>query len=174
MIRKLPFAAILIFLLLEGWSASVLQAQAQAEAEMILFNGKIIPVDRDFTYGQAIAIAGGKVLAVGTNDEIRKMAAANTRQLDLHGKTVIPGLADNHLHDVGGGPGVDLSRVQTLQELLEAIQARVLQFNPGDLILTNSDWHEAQLKVRSASRGSFRASEVGCFPTGWPTGGTLA
>ena len=74
------------------------------------------------------------------------MAGPQTRLLDLHGKTVTPGLADNHLHDVGGGPGVDLSRVQDLQELLEAIQARILQAKPGDIIVTNSDWHEDQLK----------------------------
>jgi predicted amidohydrolase YtcJ len=126
-------------------SGALLRAQAPAP-ETILFNGKIITVDSNFRYAQAIAIAAGKIAAVGTNDEIRRMAAARTRQIDLKGKAVIPGLADNHLHSVGGGPGVDLSRVRTLQELLAAIQARVLASNPGDLIVSNSDWHEAQLK----------------------------
>src|SRR6185369_6961499 len=69
-----------------------------------------------------------------------------TTTIDLHGQTVIPGLADNHLHDAGGGPGVDLSRVRTMEELLAAIATRVKQARPGDVVVTNSDWHEAQLK----------------------------
>jgi len=144
MTRNNSIIAILIVLVLAGAVPVLLAAQAQPET--ILFNGKIITVDAKFSYAQAIAISGGKILAVGSNDEIRKLAGAGTRQLDLHGKTVIPGLMDNHLHGAGGGPGVDLSRVETLHELLEAIQARVLAANPGDLIVSNGDWHEAQLK----------------------------
>src|SRR5581483_7911512 len=62
-----------------------------------------------------------------------------------HGRTVIPGLADDHLHDAGGGPGVDLSRTRSLRDLLDAIAARVERSAPGDIVVTNSDWHEAQL-----------------------------
>ena len=142
MTRTTRLIAALLALL--AWSAARLAAQAAPST--ILYNGKIVTVDAKFSYAEAVAVAGDKILAVGSNDEIRKLAGAATRQLDLHGKTVIPGLMDNHLHDVGGGPGVDLSRVRDMQELLEAIQARILQSKPGDLIVTNSDWHEAQLK----------------------------
>ena len=146
MIRKLRLS-IIATLLLVGWSYSIAPAaQAPPAPDTILFNGKVVTVDSKFSYAQALAITGDKILAVGANDDMRKMAGPNTRQLDLHGKTVVPGLSDNHLHDVGGGPGVDLSRVRDMQELLEAIQARILQSKPGDLIVTNSDWHEAQLK----------------------------
>jgi predicted amidohydrolase YtcJ len=121
-------------------------ASAQPTADTILFGGKIVTVDRNFTYAQALAIAGGKILAVGGNAEVRKLAGPETHQIDLAGKTVIPGLADNHLHSAGGGPGVDLSRARTLNELLAAIAARVKASKPEDVIVTNSDWHEAQLK----------------------------
>lgn len=123
-----------------------LGAQAPAEPETILFNAKIITVDRNFSTAQALAIAAGKIVAVGTNSEIQSRAGARTQRIDLKGRTVIPGLADNHLHGVGGGPGVDLSRVRTLPELLAAVQARVRASKPGDLIVSNGDWHEAQLK----------------------------
>ena len=113
---------------------------------MILFGGKIVTVDRTFSYAQAVAISNGKILAVGDNRTIRKLAGPATRQVDLGGKTVIPGLADNHLHSAGGGPGVDLSRVRTMPELIAAIAARVQAAKPGDVVITNSDWHEAQLK----------------------------
>src|SRR6185295_2449445 len=91
------------------------------------------------------AISNGRFAAVGSNAAIRKLAGPATTTVDLRGQTVIPGLADNHLHDAGGGPGVDLSRVRTLDALLAAIAARVKVARPGEVIVTNSDWHEAQL-----------------------------
>ena len=48
-----------------------------------------------------------------------------TTTIDLHGQTVIPGLADGHLHDAGGGPGVDLSRARVIADMLAAVAARV-------------------------------------------------
>jgi predicted amidohydrolase YtcJ len=132
--------------LLGAGIAVVLLAAAQTPPETILFGGKIVTVDRNFSYAQAIAITSGKVVAVGSNQEIRKLAGPATRQIDLGGRTVIPGLADNHLHSAGGGPGVDLSRVRTMPELMAAIAARVQAAQPGDVVITNSDWHEAQLK----------------------------
>ena len=64
----------------------------------------------------------------------------------MAGKTVVPGLADNHLHGAGGGDGVDLSRVRTMDELLGAIAERARTSGPGELVATNSDWHEGQLQ----------------------------
>ena len=145
MLKRLLGATELALILLVCLCESRAQAPGPVP-ETILFNSKIVTVDKNFSYGQAIAIAGGKVLAVGSNSEIRNLASSETRQIDLQGKTVIPGLMDNHLHAAGGGPGVDLSHTRSLQELLDAIAARVRQSKPGELIITNSDWHEAQLK----------------------------
>jgi predicted amidohydrolase YtcJ len=127
----------------------VLVAHALAQTpppDTILVNGHIITVDAGFTIAQAVAIADGRFAAVGTNASIRKMAGPATTTIDLRGRTVIPGLADGHLHDAGGGPGVDLSKARTMADVLAAVRARVAQSGPGDLIVTNSDWHEAQLK----------------------------
>jgi len=114
-------------------------------AETILVNGHIVTVDANFSTAQAVAIGGGRFTAVGSDAAIRKLAGPATTTIDLKGQTVIPGLADNHLHDAGGGPGVDLSRVRTMAALLGAIAARVRQSSPGEVVITNSDWHEAQL-----------------------------
>ena len=123
-----------------------LLVSTQPVAETILFNGKIITVDPVFSCQQAVAIADGRILALGSDREMEKLAGPRTRKIDLGGRSVIPGLADNHLHSAGGGPGVDLSSVRTLQELLDAISVRVGKSEPGAQIVTNSDWHEAQLK----------------------------
>ena len=114
-------------------------------ADTILVNGHVVTVDARFSIAEAVAIGGGTFTAVGTNAAIRALAGPSTRVIDLHGQTVIPGLADGHLHDAGGGPGVDLSRARSIADLLAAIAARVGTSRPGDLIVTNSDWHEAQL-----------------------------
>ena len=74
----------------------------QAPEEMVLYNGKIITVsDHSFTsnlgtVAEAMHVRDGKVLHVGTNATIRPMAGAGTRQIDLRGRTVIPGLILTH------------------------------------------------------------------------------
>src|SRR4029077_15977861 len=84
--------------------------------------------------------------AVGTSATIRRLAGPKTTTIDLHGQTVIPGLADGHLHDAGGGPGVDLSNARSLADILAAVAARVKQSGPDDVIVSNSDWHETPLR----------------------------
>jgi predicted amidohydrolase YtcJ len=122
-------------------------AQApQPPADTVLVNGHVVTVDARFSTAQAIAITGGRFTAVGTNADVGKLAGPNTTTIDLHGETVIPGLADDHLHDAGGGPGVDLSGARSVADVLKAIGDRVKSSHPGDIVVTNSDWHEAQLK----------------------------
>ena len=144
MFKKSPIVTIPVF-----WMATVcwvFPLLAQSPVETILVNGKIVTVDATFSYQEALAIADGRIVALGSSEEIEKLAGPNTRRVDLGGKTVIPGLADNHLHSIGGGPGVDLSGTRTLQELLQAISIRVRRSGSGELVVTNSNWHEAQLK----------------------------
>ena len=114
--------------------------------DLILINGRVITVDRNFTVGEGVAIVGDRILTTGNEDQLRAMSGPATRIVDLKGHTVIPGLMDNHLHGAGGGPGVDLSRARSLVDVYAALAARVKQSAPDDIILSNSDWHEAQLK----------------------------
>jgi predicted amidohydrolase YtcJ len=126
------------------WEGPI-EAQTSAP-DLILVNAKIYTVEPAFSTAEAAAITNGRFTSVGSSAQIRRLAAPKTRILDLGGKTVIPGLADNHLHSAGGGPGVDLSRARTLDEVLNRIAARVRQAASGEIVITNSDWHEAQLK----------------------------
>jgi predicted amidohydrolase YtcJ len=70
--------------------------------DTILFNGKILTVDPQFSVAEAIAISDGRIVAVGTNTEVLELAASQTDQFDLEGHTVIPGLIDNHMHYMRG------------------------------------------------------------------------
>src|SRR5688572_18684649 len=114
--------------------------------DLILMNGRVITVDRNFTVAEGVAIAGDRIMTTGNGDQLRALAGPATRIVDLKGNTVIPGLMDNHLHGAGGGPGVDLSRARSLADVYAAVAARVQQSEPGEIIVSNSDWHEAQLK----------------------------
>lgn len=74
---------------------------AWADPNLILYNGKVITVDREFSIAQAVAISSDRITAVGTNAEVQSLAASNTELVDLEGKTVLPGLIDTHTHPLG-------------------------------------------------------------------------
>ncbi len=115
-------------------------------ADLILVNGRIVTVDAGFSIAEAVAIRDGRFIAVGASDAVRRHAGRGTRTIDLRGRTAVPGLADNHLHNAGGGPGVDLSRTRSLADVLAAVSARAKDVGPGQIVLSNRDWHEGQLR----------------------------
>ncbi len=141
--------ALALILLLAAFAT--LRAQAprlprSPAPDIVIYNANVITVDGSFLVAEAVAIAGDRFMAVGTSEQMRALAGPATRMIDLKGRTVIPGLMDNHLHGAGGGPGVDLSRARSLDEVASALAARVKASTPGGVIVSNSDWHEAQLK----------------------------
>jgi predicted amidohydrolase YtcJ len=78
--------------------ATISFGNAQQTADTILHNGKILTVDARFSIAEAVAISGSEILAVGTNDEVLKLAGPDTLKMDLKGKTVTPGLINTHVH----------------------------------------------------------------------------
>lgn len=69
-------------------------------ADLVLFNGNVLTVDSEDRVAEAIAIRGDRVLAVGTNAEIKDLVGAGTRQIDLAGNSVVPGLIETHCHSL--------------------------------------------------------------------------
>ncbi len=127
-------------------AVALASCEPREPADAVLVNGKVVILDAEGTIAEALAVRDGRILAVGTDEEMLAHAGRATERIDLEGKTVVPGLADNHYHSIGGGPGVDLSRARSLQEVLEAIAARGASTPDGEVIVTNSDWHEGQLR----------------------------
>jgi predicted amidohydrolase YtcJ len=119
--------------------------QAALMPDLLLVNGRVLTVDARFSTAEAVAVTGERITAVGASGDLRRLAGPDTRVIDLGGRTLIPGLMDNHLHSAGGGPGVDLSRARSLADVAEAVTARAKTTAAGGLIVSNSDWHEAQL-----------------------------
>ena len=68
---------------------------------MIVHHAKLVTVDAQFRIAEAMAIRGERIIAVGDNAEVLRLAEATTGLLDLQGKTVLPGLIDSHVHATG-------------------------------------------------------------------------
>ncbi|MDA0327752.1 MAG: amidohydrolase [Gemmatimonadetes bacterium] len=113
-------------------------------ADIVLVGGPVVTLAEAGVVG-GIAVTGSRIVAVGAETEIRRYIGEDTRVIDLAGRSVIPGLADNHFHSSGGGPGVDLSTARSIRDVLDAISARAASTPSGEVIVTNSDWHEGQL-----------------------------
>src|SRR5690606_13036878 len=121
-------------------------AAAAQPADVVFVNGKVFTADARSSVAQAFAVRGDRFVAVGDEAEVRRQAGPAARVVDLGGRFVTPGLTDNHFHHQGGGEGVDLSGVRTLDELLAAV-SRTAAATPADgIVMSNSDWHEAQLR----------------------------
>ncbi|MFQ5791005.1 MAG: amidohydrolase [Acidobacteriota bacterium] len=134
---------LLLLALLGSWHGCGPDARAP---DLILYNARIVTLDEHSPIVEAVALREGIFTATGTSQEIRRLAGPATREIDVAGSTVIPGLADNHFHSIGGGPGVDLSQARSLDELLQTISQRASETPPGELIVSNSNWHEGQLR----------------------------
>ncbi len=119
-------------------SASV-HAQ-QAPADTILTNGKIITVDDRFSIAQAVAVKGDRVVAVGSNQDIARLAGPNTRRVDLGGKSVVPGMIDNHAHIMEEGriwlEELRLDGITTRKQALEMIRTKAASLKPGQWVYT--------------------------------------
>lgn len=77
-----------------------------SKPDLVLFNGKVFTSDAAHPYVQALAIRGDRVVATGDSTRIKSLAGAHTRQIDLGGRTVIPGINDAHNHIALDPPGV--------------------------------------------------------------------
>jgi hypothetical protein len=113
-------------------------------ADLVLLGGSVVTLS-EAGVAEGIAIRGDRIVAVGSSSEVRAYVGPETRVVELDGRSVIPGLADNHFHGIGGGPGVDLSRTRSIADVVEAVAARAAETRAGEVIRTNSDWHEGQL-----------------------------
>jgi predicted amidohydrolase YtcJ len=137
-------AAIFAGLMLASSSTCV----AAQTADTVLFNGKVLTVDRDFSVQEAIAISQGRVLATGTTADIKKLADDKARMIDLGGRTVIPGLTDGHIHGIRAaltfGTEVNWIGVPTLKEALDRIRQAANAQAPGSWIVVAGGWTEEQ------------------------------
>ena len=121
---------------------------AQESPDQIFLNGKIATVDDFFSISEAVAIKGERILAVGTNEEIESLSEPSTPRTDLDGRTVIPGLIDNHNHVVRATEywpnEARLDGVTSRSEALEILNAKAETLASGNWLMSLGGWSEAQ------------------------------
>ncbi len=136
-----------IALTLAVLSTALLHAQSLAP-DLILSNGKVITVDERFTIAQAVAVRGERIVAVGTNQDIARLAGPNTRRIDLHGRAVIPGLIDNHMHLLRAAATwtreTRFDGLESRKKAVELLRASAKAAGPGEWVYNIGGWTHQQ------------------------------
>src|ERR1051326_3113819 len=115
-----------------------------AAADIVFRNGNVYTANDKAPRAQAIAVKGDRIVFVGSNEAAQMFVGANTRVVNLHGNTVLPGFTDSHQHLSGVGQRemtLNLEGTASLEDLLAKVKARVDQAKPGEWV-TGRGWIE--------------------------------
>jgi len=141
MLPKRPsslFAGLLSMALLASHGAG---AQPQ-RVDLVIKGGKVLTIDPAFSIRSAIAINGGRIVAVGGEEIARDYKA--TKTIDLNGRVLMPGFMDTHLHvHPEGRRDVELTNARSIADLQQRVRAKAQELGPGKWV-TGMEWDEAQ------------------------------
>lgn len=123
------------------FSALVGLAFSQEDPPDVIFHsGKIVTVDPAFSIAEAMAIRADRIVAVGSQSQIEQLAGTETRRIDLHGKVVLPGLIDSHLHAPAASVyefDHEVPEMETIADVLNYVRSRAEQLEDGQWILVS-------------------------------------
>jgi predicted amidohydrolase YtcJ len=140
-------------------SASVVALTAQARppqqpaaspADLVLTNGHIVTVDEATPQAQALAARGGRIVALGTSDEMKRYVGPATQVIDLGGRLAIPGFIESHGHFTGVGEmkmELDLTKAQSWDDIVAMVAEAVKKAAPGEWI-RGRGWHQEKWTAR--------------------------
>ncbi len=135
-----------------GLAGLLSAGSAQAQADLILTNGKIATMAREGEFVQALAVKDGKVLATGSNAAILKLKTARTELIDAGGRTVIPGLNDSHVHVIRQGLNYNMELrwdgVTSLKRALEMLKEQAARTPEGEWVKVVGGWNEYQFEEK--------------------------
>jgi len=97
---KYKFYILMLIVILSAWMGMIdcSGSKSAGPADMVLVNGKIVTVDNDWSIAEAVAVKGRRIIGVGSDRAMKKLAASGTRVIDLKGRCVLPGLIEGHNH----------------------------------------------------------------------------
>ena len=120
--------------------------QVQPAADLVIRNAKVWTVDENRPTAQAIAVLGGRIVAVGSNADADAWRGPGTRVVDAAGKLLLPGFNDAHVHFVEGGLALDsvqLNDATSAEEFARRIGERAKKMSKGEWV-TGGDWDETK------------------------------
>lgn len=134
------------------FGVSALTAQQKPAAverpDTLLVNGKILAADSKFTTYEALAIRGDRITGAGTSKEMRALADAKTRIIDLGYRTVIPGMTDSHMHAIRAGLSfateVHWIGAPTLENAIGRLRDASKRMPAGSWLIVAGGWTERQ------------------------------
>ena len=135
-----PTFVVLVVLAVGGLSGCV----KKQPADLVLTNGKIITLEEIAPTAEALAVAGDRIVAVGTAKKIKPFIGTSTRVIDLQGQTAIPGFIDSHAHFTGVGEArmiLDLTRAKNWDEIVSIVAEAARNAKPGEWI-RGRGWHQ--------------------------------
>ena len=159
----LSIAGLICFLALASCATddSTTETAAVTAPDRILSNGRILTVDEDFSIVEAIALDGDRILATGNSDEMAALANPDTEIMDLDGRTVIPGLIDNHVHYIRTvqrwHQQARIDGVDSRGEALAIISEHAAGLPPGEWFMVQGGWSVDQFADR---KGGFTLEEL--------------
>ena len=123
-------------------------------ADLAFINANVITMNPAQPKAEAVAVKEGRIIKVGTNQQIKQLTGKNTEIRDLLGKTVVPGLIDTHIHVADFGRclmWLDLTTANSIIELKQMLKQRVQQTQAGKWII-GQGWNENRLKRMPTTR----------------------
>jgi len=130
----------IVFLVVSSLADALSAASPDEPPNLILHGGRVVTVDDKFTIVEAIAIRGDRIVATGTDSDIRKLADEKTQFIPLNGRMVLPGLIDSHVHATGAAVyefDHPIPELETIDDVLKYIQQRTQVVKEGDWIVLN-------------------------------------
>jgi predicted amidohydrolase YtcJ len=116
--------------------------------ETVFYNANVLTMAAAQPRAEALAVSDGRIVAVGSSREIRELADSATKQIDLGGRTLLPGFIDSHAHVSQVGyelQKVDLSRCRSVGDILDAFRLRAASTPAGEWLEASPMWHETAL-----------------------------
>ncbi|MBB5987100.1 amidohydrolase [Sphingobium lignivorans] len=137
--------------------ASALPAIAKEKVDLILHHGKVLTVDPAFSTKSVVVVQGEKIVAVGGEELRAKYEGA--QEIDLAGRTLMPGFIDTHLHPQPVAPSdIDSGAARSVGEIQEMIRKKAAELGPGKWI-TGCCWQESNLaENRNLNRADLDAA----------------
>ena len=140
--RHLDFLSAMVAI----FTGEVARADAPLPADLVLHNGVVVTVAADRPQVQALAARGERIVAVGSDTDIKPLIGRHTRVIDLSGRVVLPGFIEGHGHLMALGEArlaLDLSRAREWDEVVALVAQKANKSRPGEWIIGDG-WHQGR------------------------------